>query len=66
MRSGSSSRLRPSGYSRCTEIAERYFDVFVEYGKGDVDDICIRITVANRGARPAELSLIPTLWFRNT
>src|ERR1700760_230311 len=44
----------------------KYFDVFVEYAKADVDDICIRITVANRGARPAELSLIPTLWFRNT
>jgi Glycosyl hydrolase family 63 C-terminal domain len=44
----------------------KYFDVFVEYAKADVEDMCIRITVANRGARPAELSLIPTLWFRNT
>jgi Glycosyl hydrolase family 63 C-terminal domain len=43
-----------------------YFDVFVEYAKADVEDICIRVTVANRSARPAELSLIPTLWFRNT
>src|SRR3974377_96566 len=46
--------------------SNRYFDVFVEYAKADVEDICIRITVANRGARPADLSLIPTLWFRNT
>jgi hypothetical protein len=44
----------------------KYFDVFVEYAKDDVEDMCIRITVANRGTRPAELSLIPTLWFRNT
>jgi len=44
----------------------RYFDVFVEYAKADVDDICIRITVANRGDEPANLRLIPTLWFRNT
>jgi Mannosylglycerate hydrolase MGH1-like glycoside hydrolase domain len=44
----------------------KYFDVSVEYAKADADDICIRITVANRGTRPAELSLIPTLWFRNT
>jgi hypothetical protein len=44
----------------------RYFDVFVEYAKADVDDICIRITVANRGDEPASLRLIPTLWFRNT
>jgi len=44
----------------------RYFDVFVEYAKADVDDICIRITIANRGDEPANLRLIPTLWFRNT
>src|SRR5216117_1390550 len=27
----------------------RYFDVFVEYAKADVEDILIRITAANRG-----------------
>ena len=27
----------------------RYFDVFVEYAKADVEDILVRITVANRG-----------------
>ena len=43
----------------------RYFDVFVEYAKADVEDICIRITVANRGDLPANLRMIPTLWFRN-
>jgi hypothetical protein len=44
----------------------RYFDVFVEYAKADVEDICIRITVANRGDQAANLRLLPTLWFRNT
>src|ERR1700758_124086 len=44
----------------------KYFDVFVEYAKADVEDICIRITVVNRGTRPADVRLIPTLWFRNT
>ena len=44
----------------------RYFDLFVEYAKADVDDICIRITVANRGDQTANLRVIPTLWFRNT
>jgi hypothetical protein len=44
----------------------RYFDVFVEYAKAGPDDICIRITVANRGPDPASLHLLPTLWFRNT
>jgi hypothetical protein len=43
----------------------RYFDVFVEYAKADPEDILIRITVANRGPRSAELHLLPTLWFRN-
>ena len=44
---------------------DRYFDVFVEYAKGDADDILVRITAANRGPGAAELHLLPTLWFRN-
>lgn len=44
----------------------RYFDVFVEYAKADVEDILVRITVANRGDQPAPVRVIPTLWFRNT
>jgi hypothetical protein len=45
---------------------DRYFDVFVEYAKADAEDICIRITAANRGPETADLHLLPTLWFRNT
>jgi hypothetical protein len=45
---------------------DRYFDVFVEYAKADYEDICIRITVANRGPEAARIALLPTLWFRNT
>jgi hypothetical protein len=44
----------------------RYFDVFVEYAKASPNDILIRITVANRGPESAAISLLPTLWFRNT
>src|SRR5437867_7876280 len=44
----------------------RYFDVLVEYAKADVEDILIRITVANRGPEPASLDLLPTMLFRNT
>jgi hypothetical protein len=44
---------------------DRYFDVFVEYAKGGPDDILVRITVHNRGPDPAELHVLPTLWFRN-
>jgi hypothetical protein len=45
---------------------DRYFDVYVEYAKADVEDILIRITVANRGPEAARLWLLPTVWFRNT
>jgi hypothetical protein len=44
----------------------RYFDVFVEYAKADVEDILIRITAFNRGPETAELHILPSLWFRNT
>jgi hypothetical protein len=43
----------------------RYFDVFVEYAKGDVEDILIRITATNRGPDRARLHVLPTIWFRN-
>ena len=45
---------------------DRYFDIFAEYAKADVDDILIRLTVTNRGPDPAALHLLPTLWCRNT
>src|SRR4051812_49841526 len=45
---------------------DRYFGVFVEYAKGDPEDILIQISVHNRGPEPAELHLFPALWFRNT
>jgi hypothetical protein len=45
---------------------DRYFDVFVEYAKADTDDLCLRITVHNRGPEAEVLHLIPQLWFRNT
>lgn len=45
---------------------QRYFDVCVEYAKADQEDILIQLTAINRGPEAAELSLLPTLWFRNT
>ncbi len=45
---------------------DRYFDVFVEYAKASPNDVLIRLTVANRGPEPAEIHVLPTLWFRNT
>ena len=31
----------------------RYFDIFIEYAKNDVDDVLVRVTVINRGPSPA-------------
>ncbi len=45
---------------------DRYFDVFTDYAKAGENDLCIQITVANRGPEPARLHVLPTLWFRNT
>ncbi|MDD5200258.1 MAG: hypothetical protein PHC88_10710 [Terrimicrobiaceae bacterium] len=44
----------------------RYFDVFVEYAKAGIEDILVRITVANRGPEEAAIHVLPTLWYRNT
>ncbi len=44
----------------------RYFDVTAEYAKASPEDVCIAITVANRGPVAAPLTLLPTLWFHNT
>jgi Glycosyl hydrolase family 63 C-terminal domain len=44
---------------------DRYFDVFVEYAKESPQDILIQVTVHNRGPEPAEIHILPTLWFRN-
>ena len=45
---------------------DRFFDVSVRYAKAGPEDICIRIVVTNHGAQPADLELLPQLWFRNT
>ncbi|MBV9483033.1 MAG: glucosidase [Acidobacteria bacterium] len=45
---------------------DRYFDIFVEYAKVEVEDILIKITATNRGPDAAPLRVLPTIWFRNT
>ena len=44
----------------------RYFDVYVEYAKSTSEDILIRIEVINRSSEPAEIDILPTMWFRDT
>jgi hypothetical protein len=43
----------------------KYFDVFTEYAKNDAEDLLIKIIVHNRGNEAADITLLPTLWFRN-
>ena len=44
---------------------DRYFDVLVEYAKESPQDTLIQVTIHNRGPDPAEIHVLPTLWFRN-
>jgi hypothetical protein len=45
---------------------DRYVDVVVEYAKASPEDVLMLVTVTNRSAEPAELRVLPTLWFRHT
>jgi hypothetical protein len=47
-------------------IANRYFDVQVEYAKASPEDLVWRITVVNRGPDAAPIHVLPHLWYRNT
>ena len=44
----------------------RYFDVLVTYAKKSDTDIFIRIDITNRSHKAAEITVLPTLWFRNS
>jgi hypothetical protein len=44
---------------------DRYWQIAADYAKAAPDDICIRIIARNAGADPADLHVLPTLWFRN-
>ncbi|MEI6407953.1 MAG: glucosidase [Bacteroidota bacterium] len=44
----------------------RYFDIFIEYAKSNSNaEILVKITACNRGEDAAELTILPTIWFRN-
>jgi hypothetical protein len=47
-------------------LAQRYFDVSVEYAKASPEDFICRITVTNRGPQAATIHVLPQLWYRNT
>ncbi len=45
---------------------DRFWVVEVTYAKASPTEILARITVENRGPDAASLSILPTLWFRNS
>ena len=45
---------------------DAYFDVQFEYAKEGTDDVLCRVTIKNRGKQPAPITVLPTIWFRNT
>ena len=49
-----------------TFLANRYFDVFIEYAKAGPEEILCRITAVNRGPDAAPIHILPHLWYRNT
>jgi hypothetical protein len=44
---------------------DRYWEIIADYAKAAPLDVCVRIGVRNAGTEPAELHVLPTLWFRN-
>ncbi|HEX4852037.1 MAG TPA: glucosidase, partial [Puia sp.] len=44
----------------------KYFDIFTEYAKGNKEDILVKISILNQSNDKAYLTVLPTIWFRNT
>ncbi|WP_264566133.1 MGH1-like glycoside hydrolase domain-containing protein [Flavobacterium sp. N3904] len=61
-------RLEPEYELLDTGIFDQdaYFDISMEYAKEDEQDILIKVTVENRSKIAAPITVLPTLWFRNT
>jgi hypothetical protein len=45
--------------------ADRYWQITADYAKSAPDDLSARIELRNAGPDPAELHILPTLWFRD-
>ncbi len=62
------SRLEPEYELLDTGIFDKneYFDISMEYAKEDEQDILIKVTVENRSKVAAPITVLPTIWYRNT
>ena len=45
---------------------DRYWLVTADFAKAAPHDLCLRVTVENRGPEEATADILPVLWFRNT
>jgi Glycosyl hydrolase family 63 C-terminal domain len=45
---------------------DNYFDIYITYAKTDKNDLFVKIKAHNRSASAAPLSILPTVWCRNT
>jgi Glycosyl hydrolase family 63 C-terminal domain len=45
---------------------DAYFDIYITYAKTDKNDLFIKVKAFNRSANASPLSILPTVWFRNT
>jgi len=45
---------------------DRFFDACIEYAKATPESILARISITNHGPEAASITVLPTLWFRNT
>nr|WP_314836488.1 glucosidase [uncultured Flavobacterium sp.] len=61
-------RLEPEYELLDTGIFDKdaYFDISIEYAKADEQDLLIKVTVENRSKVAAPITVLPTIWFRNT
>lgn len=61
-------RLEPEYELLDTGIFDKdaYFDISMEYAKADEQDLLIKVTVENRSKIAAPITVLPTVWFRNT
>ena len=44
----------------------KYFDVTAEYAKRSPDEVLGVITIKNRSSEDVSITVLPTLWYRNT
>ena len=45
---------------------DNYFDIYLEYAKADREDVLLQAEIFNRCDKEAEISIVPTFWYRNT